>query len=240
MITDKIALQCRQTSAWILLFLAIAPWAFGMQAKRDSELQQTLQQMDAVRKKFRSFTAQFLQTKYTAILKEFDTPDKGKFFYSRAMDGSILLRQEATSPGKKILTVKGDQAIFYQPDIKQAQITSLGKYKNLAEYLAIGIGQSPAKLEENFNISYQGSESVNGAPCSILVLKPKSASLAARFSSITLWVRQSNGLPIQNKFLEPSGDYVLLTFSEEKLNVKIPDSKYEQKLPSGVEIQRIQ
>ncbi len=240
MMTNKIVLQCRQTSAWILLFLTIVPCACGMQAKRDSELQQTLQQMDAVRKKFRSFTARFSQTKYTAILKEFDTPDTGEFFYSRAKDGAVLLRQEATSPGKKILTVKGDQAIFYQPDIKQAQITSLGKYKNLAEYLAIGIGQSPAKLEESFNISYQGSESINGAPCSILVLKPKSASLAAHFSSITLWFKKSNGLPIQNKFLEPSGDYVLLTFLDEKLNVKIPDSKYEQKLPSGVDIQRIQ
>ena len=238
MMTSKIALRCRNAAAWLLLVLAIAPCASGLQVKRDSELQQTLQLMDAVRKTFRCFTARFSQTKYTAILKEFDTPDKGEFFYSRAKNGSVLLRQEATSPGKKILTVKDDQAIFYQPDIKQAQITNLGKYKNLAEYLAIGIGQSPAKLEESFNISYQGSESVNGAPCSILVLKPKSASVAARFSSITLWVKKSNGLPIQNKFLEPSGDYVLLTFLDEKLNVKIPESKYEQKLPSGVDIQR--
>jgi outer membrane lipoprotein-sorting protein len=196
--------------------------------------------MDSVGKNFHSFTAQFTQKKYTAILREFDTPETGEFYYSRAKDGSALLRQEAKSPGRKILTVKGGEAIFYQPDIKQAQIADLGKYKNLAEFLALGIGQSPAKLQENFDISYQGNGSINGAACSMLLLKPKAANIASRFSSITLWVKRSNGLPIQNKLLEPSGDYVLLTFFDEKLNVKISDATFEQKLPRGVDIQRIQ
>jgi outer membrane lipoprotein-sorting protein len=39
--------------------------------------------------------------------------------------------------------------------------------------------------------------------------------------------------------MEPSGDYTLLTFSEEKLNAKIPDSMFEQKLPKDVDIQHI-
>jgi len=171
--------------------------------------------MESVRKSFRSFTARFSQKKYTAILKEFDTPDVGMFYFSRDKDGSALVRQEATSPGRKILTVKGDLMTFYQPDIKQAQIANLGKYKNLAEFLALGIGQSPAQLQDTFNISYAGNESLDGAPCSILLLKPKAANISARFSSITLWFKKSNGLPIQNKLQEPSGDYVLLNFFDE-------------------------
>ncbi len=240
MSSKRNVLPCCCPARWILLLLALAIPSFGTQTKEEAELQRTLRQMDAVRKSFSSFTARFSQAKFTAVLDEFDTPDKGEFFYSRTKDGSVLLRQECTSPGKKILTIKGDQVIFYQPNIKQAQIASLGKYKGLAEFMAIGIGQSPEKLKESFHLSYQGSESINGAVCSILILKPKASNVAARFTSITLWVKKSNGLPIQNKLLEPSGDYVLLTFFEEKLNVKIPDSKYEQKLPSGVDIQRIQ
>jgi outer membrane lipoprotein-sorting protein len=124
--------------------------------------------------------------------------------------------------------------------MKQAQIYSLGKYKGLAEFLALGIGQSPTKLQESFNIAYGGAESLNGVPCSVLILKPKAAKVAAHFTAITLWFKKSNGLPIQNKLLEPSGDYVLLNFFDEELNAKIPDSKFEQKLPNGVEIQMIQ
>lgn len=213
---------------------------FGAQGREDAGLQQALTHMNSVSKSFRSFSARFSQKKYTAVLKEFGIPDTGEFCFARAKDGSVLLRQDVTSPGRAILTVKGDEAVYYQPEIKLAQIASLGKYKNLAEFLALGIGQSPAKLQDTFDITYHGSESINGAPCSVLVLKPRAANVAARFSSITLWLKKSNGLSVQNKLQEPNGDYVLLTFSDEKLNVKVPASKFEQKLPGGVDKQRVQ
>jgi outer membrane lipoprotein-sorting protein len=216
----------RSIIAWVCFLMAVASCGFSAQGKDEAELQRTLNQMDAAGKTLKSFKAHFSQRKYTAILKEFDKPEQGEFYYTRK-DGVPLMRQEATIPGKKILTVKGKEAVFYQPDIKQAQIISLvGKYQNIAEYLAIGLGRSPAKLE-NFNLSYQGSESINGQACDMLLLKPKSAS---RFASVTLWVKKVNGILVQNKFLEPNGDYTVLTFSEEKLNKKIPDSMFEQNL----------
>jgi outer membrane lipoprotein-sorting protein len=227
----------RPAAAWLVLLAASL--CFGAQGKDNDELQRTFKQMDEAGKSFRSFTAQFSQKKWTAILKEFDTPETGEFYYKRAKDNSAMMRQDATSPGRKILTVKGDKAVFYQPDIKQAQIVNLAIHKKLAKYLAIGIGQSPGELEKDFDISYQGSESVNREQCSILLLKPKSASVTSHFSAITLWIKKSSGILLQYKFLEPSGDYTLLTFSDEKLNVTIPNSKFEQPFPKGVEIQHI-
>ncbi len=228
--------------------IALVPWCcllwsvsvFGGQGNEKGELDRVLAQMERVGKGFKTFAAKFSQKKYTAVLKEFDTPDTGGFFYARARDGSAMLRQEAVSPGRRILTIKGGSATIYQPDIKQAQIANLGQNKDKAEYLALGIGQSPAKLQETFQISYQGNETVNGAPCSVLLFKPRSAKAAAMFSAITLWVKKSSGIPIQQKLQEPSGDYLLVNFFEEKLNTKIPDSMFEQKLPSGVDIQRLQ
>jgi len=224
----------------ILCLLIFAAANLRAQGKEDAELQRILTQMDAVRKNCSSFTARFSQKKYTAILKEFDTPETGEFYFSRDKRGSTLLRKETTSPGREILTIKGDEATDYQPDIKQAKKVSLGKYKDAAEFLALGICQSPAKLQETFSISYQGSELLNGSPCSVIILKPKTSKLAASVSSITLWYKKSNGLPIQNKLQEPSGDYHLLSFFDEKLNVKISNSKFEQKLAGDVEILKIQ
>jgi outer membrane lipoprotein-sorting protein len=211
--------------------------ALAMAFQADPELQKVFNQMDATAKTFRSFTASFTQKKYTVVLREFDTPATGGFYYARAKDGSALLRKEETSPGKSILTIKNGVATFYQPNIKQAQIYNLGKNKDKAEYLAIGISQSPAKLQENFNVSYQGSESINGKPCSILLLKPKNPKEAAYFASITVWFSKSNGVPLRNKMQEPNGDYLLIDFFDEKLNVNIPNSKFDQNLP-GVEVQK--
>jgi outer membrane lipoprotein-sorting protein len=213
---------------------------FSGQTNENAGLDQVLKQMESVGKGFQSFTARFTQKKYNIVLKEFDEPESGEFYYARAKDGSAMIRQEITKPGLQILTINAGTATIYKPSIKQAQIISLGKNKDKAEYLVLGIGQSPAKLRETFEIKMQGTEAVAGAPCSVLILNPRSAAAAAYFPAITLWVKKSNGIPIQEKLQEPSGDYLLVTFSEEKLNMKIPASKFEQKLPSGVDLLKLQ
>jgi len=211
--------------------------ATAPQKTGDQGLDAVLKQLEATGKTFKSFSANFVQKKYTAVLKEFDTPESGIFLYARAKDGSALLRQEVSSPAPRILTIKGGVAIIYQPRLKQAQEAHLGKNKDKVEYLALGLGQSPAKLQETFGLQYLGSEYVNGASCSILNLKPKSASAGAFFSTITLWITKSSGVPIQQKLQEPSGDYLLVVFSDEKLNPKISEAKFEQKLPADIEKQ---
>jgi outer membrane lipoprotein-sorting protein len=213
---------------------------FFFAALSQDNLDAALKKMEATGKTFRSFSAQIAQKKYTAVLREFDTPESGDFLYSRAKDGSALLRQEIKKPAPRILTIKGGLATLFQPVINQAVIHNLGKNRDKAEYLALGLGQSPAKLRETFDISYVGTEPVGKHPCWVINLKPKSASTSAYFSSITLWVKKASGVPIQQKLQEPNGDYLLVTFSGEKLNSTIPASRFEQRLPSGVDLQRIQ
>jgi outer membrane lipoprotein-sorting protein len=229
---------------FVIVFLVQASTVRGSallpQSKSESELEQVLRLMESVGKRFQSFEAKLTQKKYTAVLQEFDTPETGEFAYSRAQDGSALLRQEIMKPAARILTIKGGIATVYQPRIKQAQIVSLGRNKDKAEYLALGLGQSPAKLRQAFDITYKGTEKVDSVLCAVLALKPKSAGAAAYFSSITLWINKADGLPMQQKLQEPNGDYLLVSFSGEKLNRKIPVSVFEQRLPKDVEIQRIQ
>ena len=220
-----------------VLLLSILP--IEAQQKGEAELGQALAKMESVGKTFRSFSAAFAQKKFTAVLKEFDIPETGEFLYSRAKDGSALLRQEVKLPASRILTIKDGVATIYQPGIKQAQVVSLGRNKDKAEYLALGLGQSPGRLRESFALRYEGTETVAGAACWVLTLAPRSAAAAAYFSSIGLWIKKSNGVPIQQKLQEPNGDYLLVSFSGEKLNTPIPDSRFEQKLPAGTDIQKL-
>jgi len=129
---------------------------------------------------------------------------------------------------------------IYRPNLKEAQIANLGKNKDrAAEYLALGVGRPPMELQKNYDITYQGEEPVGGAPCAVLVLKPKTPKNTSMYSTIIWWVKKSVGIPIQLKLQEPNNDYTLVTFSEEKVNRKIPDSKFEQNM-NGVAVQRIQ
>jgi len=219
--------------------------------KENPELARTLAQIDAVSAKFASFSAKFTQKRYLALLKEFEAPESGEFYYAldggvggqnakdgKAPENSVQMRHEVQSPIRRVTTVKGDTATIYQPTAKQAQVYNLGKRKNLVQYLATGLGQTSAKLREQFQISYVGAETVGGAPCSVLALTPKSQSAAASVKSITIWFKKATGTPAQYKFLEPTGDYMLETFSEDKLNAKIPADKFEQKFPKGTDVMK--
>lgn len=234
-----LAARVGAVSLAIACLFAVAAVAFGAQGK-DEGLQRVFRQMDAAGKGFRSFSAKMSQKKYTAILKEFGMPETGDFYFARSKDGSSMIRQEITKPARTILTVKNGIATIYRPGLKEAQVVNLGKNKDKAEFLAVGIGQPPSELQKNFNVAYNGTETVAGIPCSILNLKPKDAKAAAYYAVIVLWVKQSSGIPMQYRLQEPNNDYLLVTFTDEKLNQKVPDSKFEQKLPSGVQVQRLQ
>jgi outer membrane lipoprotein-sorting protein len=225
--------------AVLILSLCFAVSAFGQQGKEDPELQRILKKMDAVAANFRSFGAKFTQKNYTAVLKEFSAPDTGEFYYARAKDGSVSMRHEIMNPGKRILTIKGDTLTVYRPAIKEAQVASREKMRDIVEYLALGIGQSSAKLREKFNISYKGAESIDNTKCAILVFVPKDAKTAGHLASITIWLKESSATPARYRFEEPSEDYLLISFSAEKVNANIPNSKFEQKLPNGIDIQKL-
>ena len=202
----------------------------------DKSLESVLANMEKTRGDFRSFVADISTQKYTAILEGFEYPEKGKFYYKRAEDGSALIRWEVKKPGVRILTIKGAEALSYQPKIKMARKVGLGKNKDKAEYLVLGIGQSPADLKKTFNIAYLGNDKVNGARCSVLEFKPKGTRAAAMFDSIAVWINDATGVSVRMKMTEPFGDYIIVDFTDEKLNETISDSIFEQKLPADVDI----
>jgi len=224
-----------------VLIILLFPFflARGEPGDTDDKLDSVLKHMEESSGSFKSFTADIIKKKYTAILEEFDPSEKGKFYYKRAKDGSALIKEEITEPALKVTTIQNDEALLYQPKIKSASLYKLGKHKDKAEYLALGIGQSPTDLLENFNISYKGIDTINGAACSILELKPKDPKGASIFSSITVWIKVDTGVSTQVKLEEPYDDYILVNFSNETLNEKIDDTEFRQKLPKDVEIIRM-
>jgi len=205
----------------------------------EDQLESVLQRMEGAARNLQSFVADITTTKYTAILEQFDHPEKGRFFYKRADDGSALIRLEIVDPGERILTIQNDEALSYQPKTNSARKYKLGKNKDKAEYLALGIGQSPTNLKKTFHIAYRGRENLHGTACSILELKPKDPQASAMFSAITVWIKDSTGVSTGMKLEEPFGDYVLVTFSNEELNRRIDDSQFRQILPENVQILQI-
>jgi outer membrane lipoprotein-sorting protein len=205
----------------------------------EDKLGSVLNRMEKASRNLQSFVAEITTTKFTAILERFDHPERGKFFFRRADNGSALIRLEIVDPGERILTIQNDEALSYQPRINSASKFKLGKNKDKAEYLVLGIGQYPKNLNETFHIAYRGRENVHGTACSILELKPRNPKASSMFSAITVWIKDSSGISTRMRLEEPFGDYVLVTFSNEQLNTRIDDSKFRQVLPNNVDMLEI-
>lgn len=219
---------------FIPLAIAAALATSGFGVPHDHTLEQVLDTMERAGRSFRGLEANIERTKVTVIVND-KAVDSGKVYFSRSGTKSRI-KLDITRPESQNLLIDNGQALLYFPRIKQVQKYFLGKNQDKAEFLLIGFGQANAQLKQYYNVILIGEEVLDGARVSVLELKPKSRQVAAMFATIRLWVDQQRWIPVQSKLTEASGDYLILKFTNIKLNMKIPDSVFKLKLPKDVQV----
>lgn len=217
----------------VLVSVAVSLTFASVRAASQEEI---LAKMESAGRAVTNFSTSIFQKKWTAILKEFDKGETGTLWYLRGKQGEAYLRKEIVDPEKNIVVINNGEVILYEPRIKQARKYQLGKNKDKAEFLVLGFGSSTSSLSETYNIRLLGEEQVEGRKAYMLELRPKSEKAAAYFSQIVLWVAESIWLPIQQKLIEPNGDYLLIQFTNLKLNPGIDKAKFKLTIPKDVPI----
>ena len=69
-----------------------------------------------------------------------------------------------------------------------------------------------------------------------LELVPKSDKVSAYFSTIVIWIDSALWVPVQQKLMEPTEDFILISFQDIQLNPKMRKSNFKLKLPKDVKI----
>ncbi len=178
----------------------------------------------------KTLTANIERTKVTVVVDDRST-ESGQLFYRR----DHRLRIEFSKPETKIVLLNGDKAYIYNPKIKQVQEYDLSKHRGLVdELLLIGFGTSAKDLKKAYLVTLLGETEMDGRSVAQMELIPKSDKLRAQINKIHLWLDMVSWLPIHQKFFEAGGDYFEIHYTEAKSNLKIPDSKFELKLPKDV------
>jgi outer membrane lipoprotein-sorting protein len=75
---------------------------------------------------------------------------------------------------------------------------------------------------------------VAGQKTARLELIPISKEVLQHLKKLELWVSESTGYPVQQKFFLPANDYMLVTYTGMKANPDLSDSALRLKLPKGV------
>ncbi len=210
--------------------LILAPLAAMAQ---NSELQKVLAEMDTASAKFQSAQADFVWDQYTAVVESHDY-QKGTIAFRRVGNATEMVahvKTENDQPAQKDVLYKGGELDFYQPALKQETILNAGA--NVERYLTLGFGGSGKDLAANWNIAYQGKETIDGVETAKLDLTPKQSG-NNQFTHITVWVDTKRGISLKQIVFQDSGDSRTAVYSNIKMN-SVPASAFTLQVAPGTQ-----
>lgn len=224
----------RVTTAVIVLALAMFSLASafaqtknGSNASSGSSLEGVLTQMDSAAATFRSAEADFVWDQFQKVVNETDT-QKGKVYYRRTGKGDTQMAADIQSPDQKYLLIADGKVRIYQPKIEQVNEYDAGKNRDqFQSFLVLGFGGRGHDLQKQFDVTYGGSEDVDGVKTARLELSPKAANVKNMFNQIVIWIDPGRGISLKQQFFEPSGDYRIANYTDIKLNSKLPDDVFK-------------
>ena len=207
----------------LLAFLFLAALAACAQ-----DLDSVLTSMDRAAAGFHGTQCDFTADLYQKVVDEHDF-QKGTMYFRKQGD-SIEMAADITQPDKKYVLFSNGVVSYFQPSIDQVTQYNAGKNKAEVEsYLVLGFGGGGHALTNSYNVQFGGMEQVQGVNAGKLLLTPKSQRVHNMFQTITLWIDPARGVPVQQRFDEPSGDYRITKYSNIKINQKLSNDAFKLK-----------
>lgn len=210
--------------------IALAGWLILCSAAsaQAQNLESVLNSMDQAAANFHSAQCDFVWDQYQKVVDDHDF-QKGMMYFRRQGD-DVEMAADITSPDKKYVLFSKGVVSYYQPSIDQVTEYNAGKNKaDFESFLALGFGGRGHDLSKSYDVSYGGTEQVEGINTAKLVLTPKSQRVRSLFQTITLWIDPARGVSVQQRFDEPSGDYRVTKYSNIQINHKMSGDVFKLK-----------
>jgi outer membrane lipoprotein-sorting protein len=193
--------------------------------------------IDAAAKTFKGVTADITDTEHHALVPDDDDISTGTIKLLRVNATLTRLLATLKGPGgNQTIAVNGPDVRVYTPATNTLnQFDFASRQGMVNQFLLLGFGATSAELKSAYTITWVGEEKISAAPTSHLRLIPKSADSLRTLKQADLWYG-ANGLVAQQKFLQVSGDYRLVTYSNMKLGA-MPEKDLDLK-PKGATVQK--
>jgi outer membrane lipoprotein-sorting protein len=203
-------------------------------------LADTFAKIDASAAKFKGMTADLQRTDYTALAKDTSVAT-GDIKLKRIKQGDIHMLVTLTKPDQEVVAFDGKQASIYFPKTNVEQQYDVSAKKDMVEQvMLLGFGATSADLKAHYDVTSAGAEPIAGQPTAHLKLIPKSADMLKNFRQVELWISNSLGVPLQQKFItSANGDFHQFTYSNLKLTSSLSDKDLQLKTPKNVQIKKV-
>lgn len=216
------------------LLLALCPAARARKGKHPTDLTEVLAQMSLVSKRLKTVSANLDYTTVTVLVDDKST-QSGQVYFRKGKTPEICVKFQ--SPDRKILLLKNHTGDIYLPKSNQIQEYDVGQNSQMVQqFLLLGFGTETVELKKTYNIKYLQEVDLGGETTAQLELTPRKSSLAAQISKIQLWISEDSWLPVQQKFFEAGGNYLIAHYTGVKVNWNLPNSDFELNAPSDAKL----
>jgi len=196
--------------------------------------------MDSSAQTFKGMTADIRQTAHTAVVND-DSTEVGIIRLKRIKAGDTRILVDFTKPEAKTVSIDGGKVSILLPKARTVQNYDLRAKKTVLEQgMLLGFGASSSEVKAAYDVTFVGREAVEGQQTSHIHLIPKSKEVLQSLKSADLWISDSLGAPVQQKFITSGGgDYTLIQYSNMKINPSISDKDLKLNVPRGFQTQEI-
>ncbi|MBI4480741.1 MAG: outer membrane lipoprotein carrier protein LolA [Acidobacteria bacterium] len=203
------------------------------------KLEQILAGMDQAAERFSSVAADLEYTKVTVIVDDHST-ERGSIYFEKSR-GKLRVMLAFQQPSEKYVLFSDGKVSIYRPKIAEVEEYSLANNRGLLEqFLLLGFGTSGSELQKSYQVALKGEEKLDGETAVHLELIPKNTQVSARLERIELWLSAETWQPLQQKFLEPSKDYLIARYRNLVHNTAIAAKNFRLPLRGKVRTVRPQ
>jgi outer membrane lipoprotein-sorting protein len=197
-------------------------------ASGTDQLQATFARMDQAAASFKGLSADLTQVSHNALLNA-DEALTGTMAVRRPKPHELRAVVDIRKPDAKKVLLTRHRVEMYYPKNNTVQIIDLDRKDShlIDQYFLLGFGSNSAELRNSYKMELGGPETVSGQKTVHLLLTPKSADVLAQLTKVELWISDTLGIAVQQKFWEPGGDYTLATYTNVKLNPVPQELKWD-------------
>ena len=198
-------------------------------ASAADDLQSVLHRLDVAAAKFHTTTADFeFDSIQTDPIPDKDV-QKGTVYYERkgnAFQMAAHIHEVNGKPGFKVYTYSGGMLKLYEQKINQVTRIKAGKFES---YLMLGFGASGKDLADKWEITYLGSETLDGIMTEKLELIARDPTVRKNLPKVTIWVDADRGVSLKQVFDEGAGQYRVCVYFNFKVNQSLPSDAFKFK-----------
>jgi outer membrane lipoprotein-sorting protein len=222
----------RTRIAIVVLAAAVAPAA--------ETLASVQARMDKSAAAFQTLTAKVKKLSFTAVIKDTAT-ENGTFLLKKMKGGDVRVRMEIEKPDPRSVALSRKKYEVFLPKINTVQEYDLSHYGKLVDqFLLLGFGTPVKDLTKSYEMAVTGTDMIEGQQATRVELRPRASDVREHLKLVQIWIPLNDGNPIQQKFLQPSGDFVQSTYNDVKVNPLLKDADVQLTLPKNVKREKPQ